>query len=276
VLEEAWEGEGTFGEVASMLPALEKSLPLETAERVHRYLGLLVKADLQLTKSRGKLMHKAISFLLLALSLGVCQEQYISNFSYTNPILLNSTSSLIASHVDTTKTDSNLTCSADTCFWTYSLKYDTLRTYQTTRYWVIRISFTLFDSKNRLFNFVTPDIEELWLSHPPTSYSFPIDSVVGDTLVHSSTNLSQSIYFHSSSWGNTTSLTLKAFCASEPLDTISYTGSVSVTLPTTSIIGYSSKSKKLTISKMAGSYFLLNGRTVSNPSKRQSNLLVRR
>ncbi len=40
VLNEAWEGEGMFDEVAAMLPALEKSLPPETAEKMNRYLGL--------------------------------------------------------------------------------------------------------------------------------------------------------------------------------------------------------------------------------------------
>jgi hypothetical protein len=51
------------------------------------------------------MMNKVAIFLLLTFSGVICQEQYISNFSFTNPILLSSTSLLIASRLDTIKTD---------------------------------------------------------------------------------------------------------------------------------------------------------------------------
>ncbi len=40
VVDEAWEGEGTFAEVAAMLPALRAKLQPENVDKVHRYLGL--------------------------------------------------------------------------------------------------------------------------------------------------------------------------------------------------------------------------------------------
>ena len=40
VLDEAWEGEGTFAEVVSLLPEMEKNLQPENIQKIHRYLGL--------------------------------------------------------------------------------------------------------------------------------------------------------------------------------------------------------------------------------------------
>ena len=40
VFEEAWEGEGTFKEIVSMLPVLEKEMLPENIQKIHRYLGL--------------------------------------------------------------------------------------------------------------------------------------------------------------------------------------------------------------------------------------------
>ncbi len=40
VLKEAWEGEGTFKEIISMLPSLEKEMLMENIQKIQRYLGL--------------------------------------------------------------------------------------------------------------------------------------------------------------------------------------------------------------------------------------------
>jgi uncharacterized membrane protein YkvA (DUF1232 family) len=40
VVEDAWEGEGTFKEIVSMLPGIEKNMLPENIQKIHRYLGL--------------------------------------------------------------------------------------------------------------------------------------------------------------------------------------------------------------------------------------------
>lgn len=40
VVDEAWEGEGTFKEIVSLLPELERQMLPENIQKVHRYLGL--------------------------------------------------------------------------------------------------------------------------------------------------------------------------------------------------------------------------------------------
>ncbi len=40
ILTEAWEGEGTFPEILSLLPGIEKNIMPENIKKIHRYLGL--------------------------------------------------------------------------------------------------------------------------------------------------------------------------------------------------------------------------------------------